>query len=104
MSLRPALLAAVLAVGLASGNALASADLAKSRNCVACHAADKKLVGPSYRQIASKYGSSQSAVTQLTDKVRNGGSGVWGQIPMPPNPQVSADEAAALVQWILNQK
>lgn len=104
LSLRPALVATAIALGLASGSALASADLAKAKNCMACHSADKKLVGPSYKQIAAKYGSDKAAVEKLTQKVRAGGSGVWGQVPMPPNPQVSAEEAATLVQWILSQK
>jgi cytochrome c len=101
---RAALLATAVGFGLACGTAVASADLAKARNCVACHAADKKLVGPSYKQIAAKYGNDKSAVEKLTRKVREGGSGVWGQVPMPPNPQVSAEEAATLVQWVLSQK
>ncbi len=101
---RLALLATAVALGLASGAALASAELAKAKNCVACHAADKRLVGPSYRQIAAKYANDRSALEKLTRKVREGGSGVWGQVPMPPNPQVSAEEAAALVQWALSQK
>lgn len=104
MILRSTLVATALAFGLLSGAAHASADLAKAKNCGACHAADKKLVGPSYKQIAAKYGSDKGATEKLTAKVRAGGSGVWGQIPMPPNPQVSADEAATLVQWILSQK
>jgi cytochrome c len=104
LRLRPALVATAIALGVFSGSALASADLAKAKNCMACHAADKKLVGPSYKQIAAKYGSDKGAVEKLTQKVRAGGSGVWGQVPMPPNPQVSADEAATLVQWVLSQK
>ena len=104
MTLRSALVATALTLGTLSGAAHASADLAKAKNCVACHAADKKLVGPSYKQIAAKYGSDKGAVEKLTAKVRSGGAGVWGQVPMPPNPQVSADEAATLVQWILSQK
>ena len=92
------------ALALGAGSAFASADLAKAKNCMACHAADKKLVGPSYKQIAAKYGNDKGAVEKLTRKVREGGAGVWGQVPMPPNPQVSADEAATLVQWVLSQK
>lgn len=99
----PALLiAAVLA--LAGGAAHASADLAKNKNCVACHAADKKLVGPSFKDIAAKYASDKEAVARLSKKVREGGSGVWGQVPMPPNPQVSAEETDTLVKWVLSHK
>ena len=104
LRLRPALVATAIALGVVSGSALASADLAKAKNCMACHAVDKKLVGPSYKQIAAKYGNDKAAVEKLVAKVRSGGSGVWGQVPMPPNPQVSADEAGTLVQWILSQK
>lgn len=102
--LRSALVATALTLGLASGPAMASAELAKAKNCVACHAPDKKLVGPSYKQVAAKYANDKTAAEKLTKKVREGGSGVWGQVPMPPNPQVSAEEAATLVQWVLSHK
>ncbi len=97
-----ALLASAFA--LASGSAMASADLAKAKNCAACHAPDKKLVGPSYKDIATKYANDKDAVAKLSKKVREGGSGVWGPVPMPPNPQVSADEATTLVKWIMSGK
>jgi cytochrome c len=89
---------------LAFGSAWASPDLAKAKNCTACHAADKKLIGPSYKDIATKYANDKDAVPKLTRKVREGGVGVWGQIPMPANPQVNPDEATALVKWILTAK
>jgi len=92
------------ALVLASGAAFASADLAKAKNCLACHAIDKKLVGPAYKDIAAKYAQDKEAATKLAKKIREGGSGVWGQIPMPPNPQVSADEAATLAKWVLTIK
>ena len=82
----------------------ANPDLAKSKNCMACHAMDKKLIGPSYKDVASKYASDKDAVAKLSKKVREGGVGAWGQIPMPANPQVSADEAVTLVKWILAAK
>jgi cytochrome c len=88
----------------ASAPAHASADLAKAKNCTACHAVDKKLIGPSYKDVAAKYASDKDAVAKLSKKVREGGVGVWGQIPMPANPQVSADEATALVTWIMATK
>ena len=97
-----ALLASTLA--LASGAAFASADLAKAKNCLACHAVDKKLVGPAFKDVAAKYAKDAGAADKLAKKVREGGSGIWGQIPMPPNPQVSAEEAATLVKWVLSQK
>ncbi|MCX7228521.1 MAG: c-type cytochrome [Burkholderiales bacterium] len=89
---------------LAVAPAHASLDLAKAKNCTACHAVDKKLIGPSYKDVAAKYATDKDASAKLAKKVREGGVGVWGQIPMPANPQVNADEAAALVKWILVQK
>jgi cytochrome c len=93
-----------VALACASGVAMASADLAKAKNCTACHAVDKKLIGPAYKDVAAKYANDKDAVAKLTKKVREGGSGVWGQIPMPANPQVSADEATTLVKWVLSHK
>lgn len=101
VEIRPALFAIAL---LSSGAVHASPELAKSRNCVACHAVDKKLIGPSYKDIAAKYASDKDAVTQLAKKVRAGSVGVWGQIPMPANPQVSPDDAITLVTWVLSAK
>jgi cytochrome c len=99
--LSPALAAAVL---FAATPAHASMDLAKAKNCTACHAVDKKLIGPAYKDVAAKYASDKDATAKLAKKVREGGVGVWGQIPMPANPQVSADEATALVKWVLTAK
>ena len=82
--------------------AFASQQLAKDKNCLACHAADKKLVGPSYKDIAAKYKNDKNAQAMLVKKVRDGGVGVWGQIPMPANPQVNEQEAQALVKWVLS--
>lgn len=89
---------------LAGAPAQASMDLAKAKNCTACHAVDKKLIGPSYKDVAAKYASDKDAVAKLSKKVREGGVGAWGQIPMPANPQVSADEATTLVKWVMSQK
>ena len=83
--------------------AVASADLAKQKNCLACHAADKKLVGPSYKDIAAKYKADKNAFPVLVKKVREGGVGVWGQIPMPANPQVNEQEAQTVVKWVLSR-
>jgi cytochrome c len=99
--LAPVLAAATL---IAATPAHASMDLAKAKNCTACHAVDKKLIGPSYKDVAAKYASDKDAVAKLSKKVREGGVGVWGQIPMPANPQVSADEATNLVKWIMTTK
>lgn len=84
--------------------AMADEALAKSKNCMACHSVDKKLVGPAYKDIAKKYAGQADAQAKLADKVVKGGSGVWGAIPMPANPQVSADEAKKLVAWVLSAK
>ena len=101
---RASIVLASLSLALFSGTANASADLAKARNCTACHAADKKILGPAFKDIAIKYASDKDAATKLARKVREGGVGVWGQVPMPANPQVTADEAGALVKWILAQR
>jgi cytochrome c len=84
--------------------ALADQALATAKNCMACHAVDKKLVGPAYKDVAAKYAGQKDAVDKLTQKVIKGGSGVWGAVPMPANPQVTEDEAKQLVQWVLSQK
>lgn len=84
-----------------AGGAYADADLAKKKNCMACHAIDKKLIGPAYKDVAAKYKSDPAAVAQLVAHVRKGSVGVWGQIPMPANPQVTDAEAETLVKWIL---
>lgn len=100
------LTAAAIAGLLASGAAFADAgaDLAKTKNCLACHAVDKKVVGPAYKDVAAKYKGDKGAEAKLIDKIKKGGSGVWGNVPMPPNPQVNDAEAKQLVQWVLSQK
>ena len=97
-------LLAAVSLSALSGTASANLDLAKAKNCTACHAVDKKLIGPSYKDVAAKYASDKDAVAKLAKKVREGGVGAWGQIPMPANPQVNADEATALVKWVMSQK
>jgi cytochrome c len=91
-------------LSLASGAAFASADLAKSKNCMACHATDKKLVGPAYKDVAAKYASDKDAAAKLAKKIREGGTGVWGQVPMPANPQVNEADALTLAKWVLTVK
>lgn len=98
---------AALIVALAavvSAPAFANADLAQKKNCLACHAVDKKVIGPSYKEVAAKYAGQKDAVDKLAQKVIKGGSGVWGPVPMPANAQVSDAEAKTLVTWILTQK
>jgi len=87
-----------------SGVALADMALAQAKNCMACHAVDKKLVGPAYKDIAAKYKGDGAAVDRLAVKIMKGGMGVWGAIPMPANPQVSDAEAKKLAQWVLSAK
>ena len=93
-----ATLATVFAV---STPALADMALATTKNCMACHAVDKKLVGPSYKDIATKYAGQADAVDKLATKVVKGGSGVWGPVPMPANAQINDADAKKLVTWIL---
>ena len=87
-----------------SGAATADAALATAKNCMACHAVEKKVVGPSYKEVAAKYAGQADAVAKLAGKIVKGGGGVWGPVPMPANAQVSADEAAKLATWIMTQK
>ncbi len=84
--------------------AMADQALATSKNCMACHAVDKKLVGPSYKDVAAKYAGQKDAVEKLAVKIIKGGSGVWGPIPMPPNAQVSEEDAKKLATWVMTQK
>ena len=88
----------------AAAPALASQDLAQKKNCLSCHAVDVKRVGPAYKDVAAKYADVKDAVAALSAKVIKGGSGTWGVVPMPANPQVSEAEARTLVQWILTLK
>lgn len=94
-------LAALAAV---SAPALADQALANAKNCMACHAVDKKLVGPSYKDVATKYAGQKDAVDRLAGKIMKGGSGVWGPVPMPANAQVSEADAKKLAAWVLSQK
>ena len=83
----------------------ASAQVMMQKNgCAACHAIDKKIVGPAYQDVAAKYKADKDALAKLTDKVKKGGVGVWGQIPMPPNDQAADADIKDLVTWILTLK
>ena len=79
-------------------------ELAPKTACTACHAVDKKLVGPSYKDVAKKYAGNAKAEAMLFDKVKKGGVGTWGQVPMPPNPNVKDDDIKTLVKWVLATK
>ncbi|MGV3570488.1 MAG: c-type cytochrome [Ramlibacter sp.] len=98
------LVLATLAAAVGSAPALADQALATQKNCMACHAVDKKLVGPSYKEVATKYSGQKDAVDRLAVKILKGGSGVWGPVPMPANAQVSEADAKKLAAWVLSQK
>ena len=82
----------------------AAEEMMKKDGCAACHAIDKKVVGPAYQEVAAKYKGDAKAAAMLVEKVKKGGQGVWGPIPMPPNAQVSDADIKALVDWILTLK
>lgn len=84
--------------------ALADLQLAQSKNCMACHAVDKKVIGPAFKDVAAKYKDTKGAVDLLAGKIIKGGSGVWGPIPMPANTQVSEADAKKLAAWVLEAK
>jgi cytochrome c len=93
-------LAALAAI---SAPVLADQALATAKNCMACHAVDKKLVGPAYKDVAAKYAGQRDAVDRLAAKIMKGGAGVWGPVPMPANAQVNEAEAKKLAAWVLTQ-
>lgn len=101
--MKRALLAIVATVAV-SAPAFADQALATAKNCMTCHAIDKKVVGPAYKDVAAKYKGDAKAAEKLATKVIKGGSGVWGPIPMPANTQVNEAEAKKLVAWVLSQK
>ncbi|QPS43658.1 c-type cytochrome [Burkholderia humptydooensis] len=100
-------IASIVVLGGAMAAAPAHADVgdglkvARSNACMGCHAVDRKLVGPSFQQIAERYKSDQQAVPKLAKKVKDGGSGVWGAIPMPAHPRMSDADVRSVVQWVL---
>ena len=99
-----AIYVAMIAAGVVmAGQAQADEALAKAKNCMACHQVDKKVVGPAYKEVAAKYKGDAGAPAMLAGKVKAGGKGTWGQVPMPPN-NVTEDEAKKLVGWILGLK
>jgi len=101
------LLAAGLFVASGANAALdnkAAEELMTKDGCAACHAIDKKVIGPSYQEVAAKYKGDASAAAKLADKVKKGGVGVWGQVPMPPNAQIPDADIKNLVAWILSLK
>jgi len=97
-------LATLAAVCVAALPAVANEELAKKHACTACHAIDKKLVGPGYKEVAAKYRGDAKAEAMLVEKVKKGGVGVWGQVPMPPNSTVPDADVKTLVKWVLSLK
>ncbi len=95
---------ALLCTATLSAPVLADQALATSKNCMACHALDRKLVGPSYKDVAAKYAGDASALDKLAHKIQKGGAGTWGPVPMPANPQVNDAEAHKLAAWVLTVK
>lgn len=103
--MKHALLAAVAGVSiLAAAGAQANEELLKKNACTACHAIDKKMVGPAYKDVANKYRGQKDAEAKLVEKVKKGGTGVWGSIPMPPNSAVSDADIKTMVRYILSLK
>ena len=98
------LLIAGAAFGQAKVDAKVSEALAQKSGCTACHSVDKKIIGPAYKDVAAKYKADKDADKKLAAKVKAGGTGVWGQIPMPPNAQVSDADIKTLVAWIMSLK
>lgn len=97
-------LLAALGLAVAATPALADEALAKKSACTACHAIDKKLVGPAYKEVAKKYAGNKGAEAMLFDKVKKGGKGTWGEVPMPPNPNVKDEDVKTLIKWVLSLK
>ncbi len=99
------LAAAALATLLPTGTAWAQdEELWKTKNCIACHRVERNSLGPSFKSIAAKYADDKTAEARLAKKIREGGAGVWGQVPMPAQPQVNEAEGLTLARWVLDQK
>lgn len=94
-------IALALLAAIAGGPAAANPQLAQKNACLGCHAVDKKLVGPAYQDVAKKYAGQPEAVATLADSIRKGGSGKWGPIPMPAQPNLSEADAKTLAGWVL---
>jgi cytochrome c len=101
---KPLLALVTLAASALCMPAWADLALATSKNCMACHATDKKLVGPAYKDVAAKYAGDKTAIDKLALKIQKGGAGVWGPVPMPANTQVSDADAKKLAAWVLTIK
>src|SRR5438445_5815708 len=104
--MKPLVLSTAAVFTFASGPVLAAdaQELLKEKACLSCHIVDKKLVGPAYTEVAAKYKSRKDAEAYLVKKIKEGSTGVWGPVPMPPNTTVSDEEAKTLAHWILTHK
>jgi len=95
---------AAAAALLLSGAASADQALAQKNACMSCHGVDKKIVGPAFKEVAAKYAGNKTAHAMLVAKVKTGGKGVWGPVPMPPSPQVKPEDASKIIDWVLSLK
>ena len=98
------MIAASAALLTLSGVASADQALAQKSACMSCHGVDKKIVGPAFKEVAKKYAGDKSAHAMLVEKVKTGGKGVWGPVPMPPSPQVKPEDASKIIDWVLSLK
>ncbi len=96
------LCAATVALSAGVANAADPMDLAKQANCLACHSLEAKMVGPSFKEVAAKRKGEEGAEGLLMEKIKKGGSGVYGPVPMPPNPMIKDDDLRAIVQYVLS--
>ncbi len=102
--MKPTSLLVLAGLLLPAAAALADDELYKAKNCMACHRVDRNSLGPSFKSIATRHADAKDAEVMLAKKIREGGVGVWGQVPMPAQPQVSEAESATLARWILGLK
>jgi cytochrome c len=105
--MKKTLMLTAASVALLAASGLASADgqtLAQKNACMSCHGVDKKIVGPAFKDVAKKYAGDKTAAAKLAAKVKAGGKGVWGEVPMPPNPQVKPADLTEIITWVLAQK
>ena len=102
--MKPVPILALASLTLLAAPAMANEELAKKHACTACHAVDKKVVGPAFKEVAAKYKGNAKAEAMLVEKVKKGGVGVWGQVPMPPNSTVPDADVKTLVKWVLGLK
>jgi cytochrome c len=96
--------AAAAALVVMSGAASADQALAQKNACMSCHGVDKKIVGPAFKEVAKKYAGDKTARDKLAAKVKAGGKGVWGEVPMPPNPNLKPEDANKIIDWVLSLK